>query len=141
MRQQQTPPSPGRGLRTGARVSFCGGDRLNLYCNEIFEKRCFSVTAHRVAPHYQRKPGRREDEINQTLRCGLTPLNHQIRIASTTTTNKIVSFICALRRNYLLLSEANCQAPFVPLLFPMQPPIALGCSALPWPLQRQCQQP
>ena len=31
---------------------------------------------------------RREDEINQTLRLGLTLLNHQTRIATTTTTNK-----------------------------------------------------
>ena len=84
---------------------------------------------------------RREDEINQTLRLGLTLLNHQTRIAPATTTNKIVSFICALRKNHLLLSEASSQAPFVPLLFSMQPPIALGCSALPWPLQRLCQQP
>jgi hypothetical protein len=84
---------------------------------------------------------RREDEINQTLRLSLMLLNHQTRIALTTTTNKIVSLICALRKNHLLLSEASSQAPFVPLLSPMHPPIALGCSALPWPLQRQYQQP
>jgi hypothetical protein len=34
---------------------------------------------------------RRKDEINQTLRLGLTLLNHQTRIAPTTTTNKIIS--------------------------------------------------
>ena len=37
----------------------------------------------------------RTQGADQILRLGLTPLNHQTRIAPTTTTNKIVSFMGA----------------------------------------------